>query len=85
MDTRKSFIRYRFLLNSPFDKFESMPKEQASIQSSFIDIKWPYFQLLTTYIEQVSSQPQLNVGKNKNNYAYPYNKEKNPILSQFTH
>ena len=82
MDTRKSFIRYRFLLNSTF---EGMPKEQASIQSSLIDIKWPYFQLLTTYIEQVSNLPWLNVGKNKNNYVYPYNKEKNSILNRFTH
>ena len=73
MDTRKSFIRYRFFLKS---HFESMPKEQASIQSLLIDIKWPYFQLLTTYNEQVSSLPRLNVGKKEKNYAYPCNKEK---------
>lgn len=67
--------------NSPF---ESIPKERASIKSSLIDIKWPYFRSLTTSNEQVSSLPRLNVGTNSNNRAYPSNKETKPYLRKET-
>jgi hypothetical protein len=60
-----------------YRKYSEQLSGYPTIQSSLIDIKWPYFRSLTTYNEQVSSLPRLNVGTNSNNRAYPSNKEKN--------
>lgn len=62
---------------------KAYPREGAGIHPIFtyIDIKWPHLRSLTTFNEQVSSLPRLNVGTNSNNRAYPSNKETKPYRS----
>lgn len=53
----------------------------SSIQSCLIDRKWPYFRSLTTYNEQVSNLPRLNVGIKSKNRPSPSKKEKKVNLT----
>jgi hypothetical protein len=55
--------------------------QRASIQSCLIDRKWPYFRSLTTYNEQVSNLPRLNVGIKSKNRPSPSKKEKKVNLT----